>query len=641
MKIKAFILLNLFFANAIGQAPESLIPSDAHSVITINNVELLQEISLDELVQYDFMEEVQQELFDGSTNGKNLQDIGIDFDQKMNFFRGENDQYAITGITFGVKNKKNLFETFNDFEKIESGVANVDLYESFFNRIAIQGTSAIFYRLEPHYWVVKEQTDSIWEAQGNSPRWSWGFEEDWEEAIEITIDSMGMNPPPEISEDDENYEEITIGAPPAEEEVVTEILSEEEIDELNQVASEKTYNELRDSVEMEVIAKLSQEFTTGLFSEEKTLIKSDPKFIKKLNSPSEAVFYFDNERMTNYSSGRPYTPLYGPIWNRMERFSKNNYVSGALNFKENQVVLDVDYNYSEDLGKIYTAFSDSKFDKKILKYIPEDNQGFFTYNVNMQEAHDKTLELMEEMFGESKSRQAQSSLLMMDIWKELVNTEALFDTYRGSLFGSYHGIQKIKTKKIVFDYDEETFEYNEREEEAEEDLPIFSFGISTKNREFVEKILSRMSRIEDDITFEGNFWRVDNAVVNSVPLFIIPTDNAIILTNDEDQAFSFYDGYGKLALNKKRAKNAVKSGVMYAEVDVRKAIDNLPKAMFSSRENEMLDVLRKNVGSFVLTSDKTTVDKMSYSISYNYDGKDNSFGTYVLDLINSLYNVTK
>lgn len=372
-------------------------------------------------------------------------------------------------------------------------------------------------------------------------------------------------------------------------------------------------------------------------------MKTDDKFSQKLNSPSEAVFYFDNERISQYSSnGGNFAPLYGSIWNRMDEFSENNYVTGALNLKSNQVVLDVDYHYSEKLGEIYEALSDSKFDKKILKYIPEDNQGFFTYNVNLKEAHDKTFELLNEMFGSSESKEAQMSLVMMDIWTELVNTDALFDTYRGSMFGSFHGIQKVKTKKIVFDVDEnDNFKYIEREEEAEEDMPIFSLGLSSKNRDFVERILNRFTKIEDKLSANGAYWKLENAILNSVPVFIIPSDNAFIITNDENQATNFASGYGKLALNKKRGKSAIKSGVMYAEVDVQKAIDKLPKGMFSSRENEMLDVLRKNVGSFVLTSDKTTREKMSYSISYNYDGKDNSFGTYALDLINSLYNVTK
>ena len=53
-----FSVLIIFAVN--GQKPEELIPQEAISVFSLNNINLLQKISLDELVQYEFMEEIQQ-----------------------------------------------------------------------------------------------------------------------------------------------------------------------------------------------------------------------------------------------------------------------------------------------------------------------------------------------------------------------------------------------------------------------------------------------------------------------------------------------------------------------------------------------------------------------------------------------------
>jgi Na+-transporting NADH:ubiquinone oxidoreductase subunit NqrC len=53
---------------------EQLLPKDAVTVFSINNISLLQKISMDDLVNYEFMSEVHQELFDGSTSGKTLKD---------------------------------------------------------------------------------------------------------------------------------------------------------------------------------------------------------------------------------------------------------------------------------------------------------------------------------------------------------------------------------------------------------------------------------------------------------------------------------------------------------------------------------------------------------------------------------------
>ena len=66
-----FVVLSL---KILAQSSEDFIPRDAVTVFSINNISLLQKISLDDLVQYEFMEEVQTELFDVSTSGKTLKD---------------------------------------------------------------------------------------------------------------------------------------------------------------------------------------------------------------------------------------------------------------------------------------------------------------------------------------------------------------------------------------------------------------------------------------------------------------------------------------------------------------------------------------------------------------------------------------
>ena len=102
----SFISISTFFS---AQKSETLIPKDAVTVFSINNINLLQKISIDELISYEFMEEIHQELFDGSTSGKTLKDAGLDFDQKLNVFSGRLNDCEISGFSFGIKNKEQLF----------------------------------------------------------------------------------------------------------------------------------------------------------------------------------------------------------------------------------------------------------------------------------------------------------------------------------------------------------------------------------------------------------------------------------------------------------------------------------------------------------------------------------------------------
>ena len=98
------LLVVLFIAPFVySQQSEKLVPKEASTVFSINNINLLKKISLDDLVKYDFMEEIHQELFDGSTSGKTLKDAGLDFEQRLNIFYGKDEHIEVSGFSFGIK----------------------------------------------------------------------------------------------------------------------------------------------------------------------------------------------------------------------------------------------------------------------------------------------------------------------------------------------------------------------------------------------------------------------------------------------------------------------------------------------------------------------------------------------------------
>ena len=168
MKNLFFYLLIVISFSFSAQNSETLIPKDAVTVFSINNINLLQKISIDELISYEFMEEIHQELFDGSTSGKTLKDAGLDFDQKFNIFYGKADNFELSGFTFGIKNKEHLFTVFDDFEAVSyPKLKGVVVYESFFNNLILKDGSALLIRVEPSMGYIEQVTDSIWYARGN------------------------------------------------------------------------------------------------------------------------------------------------------------------------------------------------------------------------------------------------------------------------------------------------------------------------------------------------------------------------------------------------------------------------------------------------------------------------------------------
>jgi hypothetical protein len=403
----------LFLSSALGVAgqtmtdlsattkSEALIPKDAVTVFSLNNISLLQKISLDDLVRYEFMEEVQQELFDGSTTGKTLKDSGIDFDQKLNVFYGKGQNYEVSGFTLGIKDKQDLFVVFDDFEKEEDIYPGIEFYSSYFNHLIIKNNAALLVRVDPTMEKIDEVTDSIWYSRGNeNPYYMEGYEE---------FDEDG-----ELIEGDFEFEEIEAPAEAPidiefEEDALEGILHEQNL-------LEKNYYELRDSVqvilEMEYLSALCEELFVGQIN----LVNSDSRFAEQLTHTSEGVFYLDNSRNLQKAEGMWYMQTMFPsLFEDMKQLYTGNVILGDLILNQASVEFKMEVRYGEKLGSIYEKMNDSKFDKDVLKYIHQDNTAFFTYNVNLREAYEQAYKVIMPILSSEKNARMSSNVLTIEL----------------------------------------------------------------------------------------------------------------------------------------------------------------------------------------------------------------------------------
>jgi hypothetical protein len=605
----------LFFSCSLfAQKSENFIPKDAVTVFSINNISLLQKISMDDLVQYEFMEEVHQELFDGSTSGKTLKDAGIDFDQRLNLFYGKTYQNEISGFTFGVKSREQLFQVFDDFQKLDLKYLGVDFYGTFFNNLIIKGNTAILIRIEPTMDYIDQMTDSLWYARGNEmPYELFDVEESGFEEEEILNEQEFEN---------------------------NQVVDETSYPEATENPNVKNYYELRDSVQTVLQSRELNRLMKELFVDGVNLHSQDARFANQLTHEAIGTFYLDNSRNFEKSQGLWYFQTVLPsLYKDIQELYTGNVILGDLILKENKVEFHVEANYGKELGSIYKEMNDSKFDKHVLKYIPQSSTGYFTYNINLRQAYEQAYKVIMPVLNDEKNAQISMNVLTIELLNEFVNKDALFGTYKGSMFGTFNGIKKIKTKKIEFYYDEETFEYGEREAEAEEDMPIFTVGFSIDRSDIPEKVMNHMSRLTSKFKNCGDYWKFENAILDAAPMYFINRNGLFILTNDEDLAVNHFDGYGSESLSRKECKAAKKSGFMYGHIDIQETLNRFPVGLLNPRQEEILQSLKGKSGQFELNSSSTTSEQTKFNLQYSFEGEETT-GKHLLDLINSIYVVT-
>ncbi|MFM1892901.1 MAG: hypothetical protein RIQ90_67 [Bacteroidota bacterium] len=604
MKNITALLFSVLSTLVFSQKSEALIPSQSSSVFSINNLQLLEKISVDELITYDFMEDIHQELFDGSTEAKSLNDAGIDFDQRINIFFGKDTRYEITGFTFGIKDKKALFSVFDDFDFSSNWDEKTEIYSSLFNHLVIQNNAAMLIRVEPVEALVTATTDSIWYARGNLSPYS------QEAQIE------------DASPDDDTEE--------------TEFF-----DLSNSIDYEKNYNELLDSVQFYLKKDGLDALLKGVIDRGERLVNHAPAFNELLTHPVAGVFYIDNARNLERSRSLWYLKTILPrLFVDMKEIYEGNLITGDLILRDHAIDIDVTAQYGQKLGEIYTEMEDSKFDPNILKYIRSDHPAFFTYNINLRKAYEKAFEILIPILSKQKNERVIMNVLVLKLLDELINKDALFKTYKGSLFMTFNGVKKVKTKKVEFKYDENTFEYTDVITDAEEDMPVFTMGFSTERGDIPEMILTHLSQIASEIENKGDYWVLNKAVFNAAPMFMTHRNGLFIVSNDQTFIENNLNGYGEEALTKKSYKRMKKGGSMNGVIDLNAVAEKLPVDFFPNEQQRLIESLKETRGQLALHSERGQALYSKYHVNYRYEGAENS-GKHLLDLLNTVFLFTK
>lgn len=588
-----------FYLIVRGQGAEKLIPPQAVTVFSINNTDLLQKVSIDEWITYDFMEEIHQELFDKSTDNKTVKDAGLDFDKRLSLFYGKTSSYELTGFTFGIKDQSALFKVFDDFEEVPSNFPGVNVYQSLFNNLLIDQNNGLLIRVEPTESFLNQQTDSLWYDRGNlSPFYS--------------------------MDEDEYMEE-----------------EELELEDAQKSLLEKNYFELRDSLQFEFQKKFYAEVLNSLLVQKKSLYSNDSTFRELLTHASAGVFYLDNSRNIDRSKNLWYLKTVLPsLYLDVQELYEGNIITGDLILKESAIQFDLKAAYSEPLGSIYSEMNRAKFDKNIAPFIRANQPAYFSYTINLQSAYEKAFEVLVPILSKAKDPEISFNLLMLKLGNALVNKEALFDAYKGSLFVTFNGIQKVKTRKITFFYDEQTFEYGERETEAEEDMPIFTLGFSTRRQDIPEMILEHLSQVTSKFEKKNDYWIYQKAIFDAAPVFLINAKGMFLLTNDQDLAENHREGYGTEALSKRTIANLKKSGTIAGYANLQEVALKFPGDFLEPSQRQLMEFLRNKTGSITIKSGKTTLSSTSLHVNYLFNDAEKS-GKHFLDLLNTLYLLTK
>jgi len=284
--------------------------------------------------------------------------------------------------------------------------------------------------------------------------------------------------------------------------------------------------------------------------------------------------------------------------------------------------------------------NNNPLNKDFIKYIPDDAPAYFVYNVDLRKAYEKAYDILLPMLKDNKDNKMVMNLLAIQLLDKLVDKKAIFGAYQGGIFGTFNGVQKVMTKQIEYQYDEDNFDYSEIETETEEDIPVFTLGFASERTDLCEMVLQDLSRLTSRIEKKEGYWLVKDAILESAPLYIVCNPKVLLISNDEQFITSHLVGYGKFKLSKKKIRKMKKAGVLYAKLDLGESLNQFPQAFLDSKQKKVLNNLKNNSGSIELSSQDSELSHTLYGLRYSFESASSKANQF-LDMINALYILSK
>jgi hypothetical protein len=425
---------------------------------------------------------------------------------------------------------------------------------------------------------------------------------------------------------EEAVEEIE--AESEEETIEKETIEEEELGE----SMEEKYERIMDSVKTAEKARLKKDFYKNS-SDGNGLYKSNEDFKNTMSVASDASFYLDPSKMNDYNDD---LFRYNPMLGYSRQLSNNVWQSAHMNMTKEGMNIEWLTHGDEKVMQVTKAAMNKNFNEDLIKYIPSYSQGVAAYNMNMLGAYEEIKKLYMPVLDKSEKPEY---LLASAIWStidEIVDESAVAELYGANMILSYNGMKEMTLVKTTYDYDEETFEYTDREEEYQDLIPIMTWAISTEKAYLLEKYMkAACAYADEEIVKHKGYYEIKKGPMGGTPFYVVVKEAMIIVTNDKSLVQDHLNGYDK-SIDKEIARSIKETKLVYANMDMEQMPDDLMTFSANKNDREFIEAMKDKTGKMELKMAEVTDDyqKMTATFRYSKNYKNGMF--YLLDIIDTM-----
>ncbi|TWP27747.1 hypothetical protein ETU09_06525 [Apibacter muscae] len=600
------------------------IPQDANAVVHAKGNKFLENISLQELSKTNLGDSILNEMFGEKRNGKNFNDLGINFTSDFFYFNQTTDSINYIALLFSISDA-NKFE---ELLKIKQGKNNKIKQQGAIKEFQKNNT-LILWDNEKAMVVSGDYKNSFFSDSINAARYgikevnysdfyypedsivmreySNNYEEIEDSPIEVA-DSAAIAITNIPGKSNENYDETV---------VETEAVIDSYNGEYRVYHDEDAYDKAiakQDSLKALVNERWLKEYAYRIYYINTTSSITENLNYKKMEDKEAAVIFFvtklDNPSSYYYGYPRYYRSLLEFIVSPIAMGTKG--LNGKLYLRKEGILLKSAIEVNEKYLEQYKQLYNYKLNKKFYQYIDEDKVvGFASIALNTEKYVELFPKRVSNLYKDEAYKEEGNEELANFIEEFLtiiLDQKAIAQVVRGDALFLLNGLSARESTYKTYEYEEDTYDSKEVEKTKKETLPEFLFMVSSDNPTILE-ILLKYGMKKGIVSLEDGIYTIQDKDYKTYKFYLLIKDGIVFVGTSSNDISNIKNGTYVAKIGKKQKELLSKnSSVVYFD----------PKKIVNQVSIEEFDDIKKFVKTHNLL-DEMGISYAKYTgISENY-----------------------
>ncbi|MFT4601756.1 MAG: hypothetical protein ACI857_001939 [Arenicella sp.] len=566
---------------SIGQDIADKISNKANYVFTINGEATLQQVSANDISSSQVFQETISELMRGHGKVHSLDQLGIDYGQRI-FFVGEyTEEASLNYMAYHIKDLAQ-FETLVKGSRYEPKFEEKDglkiLTYDYDSKLIWNDDLAI---LISGYYVGEEYGEKGW--------YDYGYDDHYYEestAVEEALEAI-----PAIEDMTEAEWRKYMEQQDLKREEERKKREEEKLKKEQEREEKRLKREESISKSLETRAK-------QFFSDE---IKNNNEAIGlELNDDANATFWYANyiSFMDPIMYGS-YYPSYGRSpFGFGGLFGMTNLFSGSmiidLFLEEEQIRIDGKMNYYGEIQEAYSKIFSQKINASFPKMISDKDLGYISMSASTEEFLNEYPNIIENMLNVYDTAYTDEYSLFADLFTVAVDEDAIAELITGDALFIFHDMGMKSVEYYSYDYDE-NYNYTKTLKTKTELVPDLSLVIGTNRQDIMNRFVKIGLKYELLEKIDGGYLFTESNREFPFNVYASVQDNFVIFSNSKSDLKAIVDGSLDAGIGGNKKKDVTKNSTA-AYFNIKEFVTELLLTdEIRGRDKEMFNIIKDDL----------------------------------------------